>query len=132
MKILILEDDMNRMKQFNERMDELNSHTTFDCEMVHVETAKECIEQLESNKFDLILLDHDLGGKVFVNTNDINTGSEVARWMNKNFSKIKNTAIVTHTFNPAGAQSIIALIPQCTHIPGIWEKNLFHKIIKIN
>lgn len=130
MKILLLEDDMNRVEQFQYRIKELNERNKTDFTLVHVETAAECIEQIESDKFELILLDHDLGGKVYVDESDTNTGSEVARWINKNTEKINNAFIITHSFNFPGAKNIISLIPGCIHVPSIWTKDKFHQIIK--
>lgn len=131
MKILLLEDDLNRVEQFNYRVVELNERNHVKCELVHIETAKECIELLEADKFDLILLDHDLGGEVYVDTNNTNTGSEVARWINKNPEKMNGVSIITHTFNPAGAKNIVDLIPSCIYVPAIWTKDRFHQIVKI-
>ena len=85
--ILILEDDDNRIEKFV---------SLFPSAQI-VKTAKECIEILDrevgaredapmeqlarSNKgnksCDLLMLDHDLGGKIYVDTNYQNTGSEV-------------------------------------------------------
>jgi len=130
MKILLLEDDPNRVEEFQRRVEEFSERNHVQCELVHVETAKDCIHKLETDKFKLVLLDHDLGGQVYVDTNNTNTGSEVARWMNKNPDKIKGVSIITHTFNPAGAKNIVALVPQCHYVPSIWNKDKFHKIIK--
>jgi CheY-like chemotaxis protein len=131
MKILLLEDDPNRVEQFQQRVKELNERNNIKFELVHVETAKDCIDKLETDKFKLVLLDHDLGGEVYVDTDNTNTGSEVARWMNKNPDKIKGVSIITHTFNPAGAKNIVALVPQCGYVPSIWTKDKFHQIVKI-
>ena len=134
MKILLLEDDYNRVEQFRKRVDELNERNTHKetLELIHVETAQECINQLQdkSNKFALILLDHDLGGEVYVDANNTNTGSEVARWINNNQDILKHITVITHSFNPAGAKNITDLIPGCIHVPSLWTKDLFHKIIK--
>jgi len=131
MKILLLEDDYNRVEQFRKRVDELNERNIAKSELVHVETAKDCIEKLENDTFNLILLDHDLGGEVYVDTNSDNTGSEVARWINKNPEKMNGVFIITHTFNPAGAKNIVDLIPNCLYVPAIWTKDKFHQIVKI-
>ena len=139
MRILILEDDgqnAKRMPQFRDRVKELEEIAGVKIELVHVETAKDCIAELEKvtgkhEKFNIIFLDHDLGGQVYVDTNREDTGSEVARWMNKNPNKLYNAFIIVHTFNPAGAKNITDLVPQAVAIPGVWEREIFHKIIKI-
>jgi hypothetical protein len=43
------------------------------------------------------MLDHDLGGEIYVDTNYSNTGSEVVRWIEKNKPDIKE--IVVHSYN---------------------------------
>ena len=136
MKILLLEDDMNRVVQFEKRVKELNERNENQSELVHVETAEECIKEIdnstEETKFALILLDHDLGGEVYVSTDNKNTGSEVARWINKNPEKIHGTSVITHTFNPAGAKNIMGLINGCVYIPAVWLKDKFHTSIQVN
>ena len=136
MKILLLEDDLNRIREFEKRVNELNERNTFKTHsnpvtLIHTETAIECIRLLKTEHFNLILLDHDLGGKVFVDTNREDTGSEVARWISNNLQSVKGVPIITHTQNPAGAKNIISLVPGCIHVPFIWEKNKFHNIIKV-
>jgi DNA-binding LytR/AlgR family response regulator len=131
MKILLLEDDKNRISQFYERVKEFNERNHVKSELIHVETAKDCIEKLENDTFNLILLDHDLGGEVYVSIDNTNTGSEVARWINKNPEKIHGAFVITHTFNPAGANNIKDLLPECIYIPAIWMKDKFHKIIQV-
>jgi len=59
MKILILDDDPNRLYQFCVN---LTGHDT-----TCVQTAEDCIEKISNNDpFDAIFLDHDLGGKTYV------------------------------------------------------------------
>lgn len=74
MRIFILEDDtQERTPVFRAK---LIGH-----ELVFAETAGEAIKILETQEFDLIFLDHDLGGKTFVPACEANTGSEVVRFM---------------------------------------------------
>lgn len=139
MKVLILEDDGQedkRMPHFRERIKELEEISKSKIDIVHVETAKDCIAELErvpheKERFDIIFLDHDLGGQVFVDTNREDTGSEVARWISKNPEKIYGAFVITHTFNTVGAKNITNLLPNAVYIPGIWLKDQFHKIVKI-
>jgi CheY-like chemotaxis protein len=138
MKILLLEDDYERVEHFRKRVDELNERNNVKCELVHVETADNCIKELENvqdnpgERFHVILLDHDLGGEIYVDINNKNTGSEVARWINKNPTKTNSAFVITHTFNPAGAKNITGLLPECLYIPAIWMKDKFHKIIQVD
>ncbi len=139
MKILILEDDgqeVKRIPQFQQRILELNMKLQDagleTATMTHVETAKECIDLLNQERFDLVFLDHDLGGQVYVNTNREDTGSEVARWISSNSDKMKNVQVIIHSFNVVGAKYMTELIPGSVYVPGIWAKDVFHNIIKID
>lgn len=137
MKILLLEDDYNRVEQFRKRLDELNERNTHmqeKIEMFHFEDAQSCIDNLEKGyTYNLMLLDHDLGGRVYVEFADPNTGSHVARWLNKNYNFSENkTSVITHTLNSPGAENIRGLVPNAVHIPFVWMKSLFHQIVKVN
>ncbi len=135
MRILLLEDDLNRVDEFNKRIKELkdrNSYSIREFELIHFADAEPCINFLkEGNVVNIILLDHDLGGRVYVDINDKNTGSEVARWLNANYDfDIINTRVITHTLYEEGAENIKLLIPRTIYIPFLWQKNIFHSVIK--
>jgi hypothetical protein len=112
--IIILEDDDNRIKKFV---------SLFPSAQI-VKTAKECIDLLDqvgaredapteqsarSNKgnkpCDLLMLDHDLGGEIYVDTNKENTGSEVVRWIEKNKPEIKE--IIVHSYNSSAVSTMM-------------------------
>jgi len=112
-RVLILEDDANRVFLFKKNLTGL---------FVHVEeTALGAINKLENESWDLLLLDHDLGGQQMVNSKDKNTGSEVARWLNEHPDK-KPPAIILHSFNPTGIKNMKSLLPESAMIPGIWTQ----------
>lgn len=127
MKILLLEDDLNRVREFEKRVSELNENSL----LVHTKTAIDCINKLKTDKFELILLDHDLGGEIYVDSNREDTGSEVARWISNNRQSVNGAIIITHSYNIVGAKNIIDLIPNAIHVPSIWTKEIFHKTILI-
>lgn len=86
--IIILEDDENRIKKFRE---------LFPSSLI-VNSANECINLLMTEKeISLLMLDHDLGGEIYVDTDYFNTGSEVVRWIERNKPEIKE--IVVHSYN---------------------------------
>ena len=113
MKILILEDSQERMKQFRER---LVGH-----EVVIVEESRDCIVQLQNSTWDVLFLDHDLGGQTMVESGP-GTGYEVARWLEANPQR-QPPHIVVHSFNPDGADKMIACLPQAMRAPGIWASD---------
>jgi CheY-like chemotaxis protein len=94
MKVLFLDDDLNRHKQFKQHFgDESNSIT-------YVETAEDAINALRSTQFDSIFLDHDLGGKYYVESTE-DTGWGVAKWIAENLEY--KPIIILHSLNPVGA-----------------------------
>lgn len=131
-RILVLEDDPERHKAFKNRFAELQSDATYTI----VETAQDCESLLKSEEYELIFLDHDLGGKVFVDSKDLNTGAAVARWIAKNKESILGDPIfIVHSLNPDGSeymrQTISEVFSEVYRMPFVWEENEFHKRIKL-
>lgn len=139
-KIFVLEDDPERINQFVDRFQELSlrlsnleASTNYVVDHDIVDNAKEAKELLEKNVYDLIFLDHDLGGKIFVDSDDDNTGSEVARWLSsKPMNENNDSKIIIHSFNPTGADYMNERLDKAVRIPSIWTKELFHYYIGVN
>ena len=112
MNILILEDDPNRVAQFEKKfnMDEI----------IVVDKASEAITKLTDFNWDCLFLDHDLGGEINVSTTNKNTGSEVARWLSIHKDRIPNLVII-HSMNPPGAANIKALLRDAVVLPMAWS-----------
>lgn len=89
---------MDRMAVFNDR---LRTH-----DVTHVDTAADAIQQLKKNEFELVFLDHDLGGEMFVSTADTNTGSEVVRWMVSPEYEKHSPVVIVHSHNEPAAVSM--------------------------
>jgi len=104
MKILFLDDNKKRIeffKQFNPDAD-------------IVENAQDCIKSLKENGiYDLICLDHDLGGEVYVNSENKNTGMEVVRYLeSKEYRKYYSSNnvhcfIIVHTWNFKAGEEMV-------------------------
>jgi CheY-like chemotaxis protein len=94
MNILFLDDNPVRCEMFQSEVPSA----------IIVETAQECIEKLslEGNRWDYVLLDHDLGGEIHVDSAKKNTGMEVVRWLSKNFPIINH--IIIHSHNVPAAK----------------------------
>jgi hypothetical protein len=62
--------------------------------------------------YDLILLDHDLGGQVYVNSDEENTGFQFCRFLTEpaRFESLNDTEFVVHSWNPAGALNMLHLL----------------------
>jgi len=68
--------------------------------------------------FDLMLLDHDLGGRVFVDSNEENTGYQVAKEIVKQGIYYKKAII--HTLNYSGAMNMKDILPSAEVVPIIY------------
>ncbi len=98
MNILFLDDSTVRTKEFK------SNNPSAIC----VETADAAISYLNSNipyETTYVYLDHDLGGKEFVDSQNTNTGMEVVRWIITNKPKI--SLIIIHSLNPVAANNML-------------------------
>ena len=112
MKIFILEDDPARIAGFESALGALSS------EGKHEVTIRRWLSgpdgafaaYLKNGPFDLLLLDHDLGGAVMVDSYEEETGSEFVRWLCREGEPqyIGDLAtppnIIIHSWNPDGAR----------------------------
>jgi CheY-like chemotaxis protein len=115
MKILVLEDNEERIKIFRERMEQEGVSLTI------CDTVEACIPALENTMYDWLFLDHDLGGNVYVPSDgEEKTGWHVAKWLSENPDRMPET-IVVHSLNPDGRKNIISLLPQAQDIPFAWK-----------
>ena len=98
MKIFILEDDPNRVDQFFKKL-------SFGHNLTVVDNVREAKAILSKTPFDIFLLDHDLGGRVYVDSKEENTGYQLARWIVE--QNISPKQIYIHSMNPTGAQNML-------------------------
>lgn len=89
MNILFLDDNPTRIARFRQAI----PYATI------VETAKECIEQIDKEQWDWIFLDHDLGGEEFVDSDRSDTGMEVIRHLIEHKQKHQTSRVVVHSLN---------------------------------
>jgi CheY-like chemotaxis protein len=99
MKILFLDDDYNRTHFFKKHL------PSIDAEYSYAETAEEAIDLLDNSaaQFEVVFLDHDLGGKIFVKEIE-GTGYEVALHIVDMPSDKKPYQVILHSHNPVGVQ----------------------------
>lgn len=113
LKALILEDDHNRMSQMHTKMIGI-AHLTI------VETANEAIAALTDDSWDLLSLDHDLGGEEMVDSGP-GTGYEVACWLENNPHK-QPAVIWIHSLNPVGRNRMSQALPDAQQKPLWWKE----------
>ena len=107
-RILVIEDSEDRLKWFQAEF----GH----CDLTMATNAKAGISYVKDRKFDLIFLDHDLGHRVFVDSNDENTGYQVAKAIV--ISEFNNTTpVVIHSWNPTGAENMRTILTNSIYIP---------------
>jgi len=117
MKIFILEDDEFRAKYIKEHLKAVFK----DYEIIHCDNVVDAKHILESSVFDYIFLDHDLGGKAFVDSEDANTGYQVAKFINE--KKIKYDKCVIHSLNYPGVLRMWPLLERTMYLPIImWNR----------
>lgn len=108
MKIFILDDMVIRQEFFSYAMSELYGDEAHCFVAYSYDEAVKVFE--ECNEFDIMFLDHDLGDRVYVSSNDPNTGYQVAKYMVEN--NITSKEIIVHSLNPAGVQNMLAILPE--------------------
>jgi len=124
-RILILEDNEERVAQFNRNLAPNMIYVT--------DQAQEAIHKLKVWDWDILFLDHDLGGQLNVSTNEVNTGSTVAKWLANNPDR-KPSLIIIHSWNTVGSKYMKNLLPESVIFPSAWVKitseNLTDETIK--
>jgi len=106
-KVLILEDSDSRRRVFRENLSE-------DCSLHFFDTVRDAKRAIETQgPFDLIYLDHDLDQRIFVDSEEENTGYQLAKYIAE---KKLGARIILHTMNPYGAARMKELLPQASHI----------------
>lgn len=97
-KVLFLDDDPRRTAEIRERAEEIGFDITT------VETADDCIAALKSGTFDLVMLDHDLGGETYCDSSRLDCGMEVVRWIKANGGD--HGGFIIHTMNEMAAAAM--------------------------
>lgn len=103
--ILVLEDSLERIKAFRECF--IGKTVTY------TDQADVAIEAVEKTKWDMIFLDHDLGGKLFVDSEEKNTGYQVARLLPETINK--DTPCILHSMNWVGSLKMHKASPDNTY-----------------
>ena len=98
--ILFLDDDPIRTEAFTHAL------RGMPCTITPVATATACIMALRAGTFDLVCLDHDLGGEVFVSSGREDCGMEVVRHLVQERHDVG--AIIVHSFNGVAAREMEA------------------------
>jgi CheY-like chemotaxis protein len=112
MNIFVLEDNSERIDVFNKQLTEIFPTASIFFS-IDAKSAKNVLKRFGG--FDIMLLDHDLGSKIFVNSQEENTGYQVAKFIVK--EKIDYKVAICHSMNPVGSENISAVLPGCKKVP---------------
>jgi CheY-like chemotaxis protein len=96
MRIFILEDDRQRNLLFRE--------VAIGLDATFAESYTEAVRKFDP-PYDVIFLDHDLGDRIHVHSDDQNTGAAFTRWMPPCPIDAAPVVIV-HSYNPDGAETM--------------------------
>jgi hypothetical protein len=96
MRIFVLEDDRQRNLLFRE--------VAIGLDATFAESYSDAVQKF-APPYDVIFLDHDLGDRVHVDSNDQNTGAAFTRWMPPCPIDAAPVVIV-HSYNPSGAENM--------------------------
>lgn len=100
MKVFVLEDDSKRISDFSGRY--------IRDSIIICNNAEDAKLILLTIKFDLIYLDHDLEGRVFVKSEEPNTGYQVAKIIPDTINK--ETPIILHTLNERCVNKMLSVL----------------------
>ena len=99
MRVLFLDDDPNRQRM---AFRYFAGH-----ELSQAETAEQAIKMLDKySPYDLVHLDHDLGGKTFVPSDEV-SGYQVAKHIAQMSGDRLPKRVVVHSYNFAGAKNMM-------------------------
>jgi len=101
MKILVLEDDAERIHYFSK---------VFVKHELAIVNHVNMFAILCKKKFDIIFLDHDLGGEVYVESKHENTGYNACKFLVETINV--NTPIIVHSYNENGAKNMMNLLKE--------------------
>ncbi len=116
MKILILEDNLTRVEKFKQLFKNQ--------ELYIFDDILEALDACEKNDFQILFIDHDLDNKIWVHSQEENTGWNFIRIL-INRGLCKNSLFYLHTMNPIGANRMLNMLLDRGY-DGIWIP--FHRI----
>jgi CheY-like chemotaxis protein len=126
LKIFVLEDDKFRTNFIKQHLKAAFTNP----EIIFTDNADEAFKILTKSNFDILCLDHDLGGEVFVNSEEPNTGYQVAKFISEN--KIKYDKCIVHSLNYPGAMRMTKLLDRSIYLPILmWTKDSLEYINNI-
>ena len=126
MRILFLDDNKDRHAEFRRQ--------SIGCVVDFVFDATSAIEKMESDKYDVIFLDHDLGGPA--SENKIIEGAEdgffVCKWIAENPDLYSETTIIIHSLSQFGPLRMLEILAQAGIYSVIYMKEAWRVFEKVS
>ena len=110
MRILVLEDSLERQEKFKQLFKNQ--------ELSMFDNVLDAYHSYLFNDFSVMFLDHDLGGRIWTDSSEENTGYQFTKLIVEN-QKQKNALIYIHSMNPIGANKMLNLLLDNGY-DGIW------------
>jgi len=106
--VLILDDDVRRFPFLLKYA----ASVVGVCEPVFTKTADEAMVALQlRSRWDLLMLDHDLGGRVYVPSDEPNTGYRVAKFIVEH--SVAFDRCILHSLNIGASRRMGQLLKEC-------------------
>lgn len=119
--VFILEDDDERKEVFKNEIFPRGFEITF------ISSYDDAVNVLSNNKFDILLLDRDLGND---GVEKEKTGEDVAKWIAENQDIVGNPIIVIHSWNIPGAVRMQNILSNFENYQAPFYGKIFQDIIK--
>lgn len=109
-RILLVEDDPERVEHFRLMLDAYR--------LDHADSVDAAAAFLTQNRYDLILLDHDLdfGRRIYIDPDEPNTGYQLALRIADD-PHHRSTPVVVHSLNWFGANRIVKRLECAVYVP---------------
>lgn len=115
---LILDDNPARFTTLVEQVEQIAF--PYMERIIIVTTAQRAIKELEHKSWNVISLDHDLDGQVYVASENPNTGFTVAKFIVDN-NIVFNTLLI-HTLNDVGARNMYKVLQESVYARRVFIK----------
>jgi hypothetical protein len=108
MRVLVLEDNESRVRKFQREL--VGNVVDF------ARDADAALAFIAARAYDLVFLDHDLGGEEMADSHGANTGYRVASCLARD-GKNGAARVVLHSCNPAGVGMMALALPRAVLAP---------------
>lgn len=117
--ILIVEDSEERIAWFLQHFKK--------CNITVCKNARDAIRCVHLYTYSLIMLDHDLGDTQMMDSQEENTGYQVAKALMQSMNS--SVPVLIHSYNPVGAMNMKAIIPHAAVAPfGTFDEDVLFSL----